>query len=120
MEQGKMPPYANPVILDAIKSAQEAAQEDDYREGLIAAYLENKDECCILELWVQALGNEYTKPTKKDSNDLSLILQSLGWERDSKPTRTANYGVQKLYRRTSAREVKNEEALDILDDELPM
>lgn len=120
MDQGKMPPYANPVILDAIKSAQEAAQEDDYREGLIAAYLENKDECCILELWVQALGNEFSKPTKKDSNDLSLILQSLGWERDSKPTRTANYGVQKLYRRTSAREVKNEEVLDILDDELPM
>lgn len=119
MDQGKMPPYANPVILDAIKSAQEAAQEDDYREGLIASYLENKDECCILELWVQALGNDFSKPSKKDSNEIALILQSLGWE-STERKRTAHYGQQRIWRRIKPREVKNAEVIDELMDDLPI
>jgi predicted P-loop ATPase len=119
MEQGKMPAYADKSILDDIKSAQNAAQEDDYREGMITAYLESKVECCIMEIWVQALKNDFLKPSKKDSNDIALMLQSQGWE-SCERKRTAAYGQQRIWRRSEPLETKNAEALDEIDDELPL
>ena len=58
------------------------AVEDDYRVGMIEDYVQDKTEVCIMELWKYALCNEFTKPSRRESNDLSLILQSLGgWRR---------------------------------------
>lgn len=69
--------------------------------GMISAYLANKSEVCVLELWKNALDmGEYSKPTKKDSNEIALILQNFSeWEKQKKSKRFANYGVQKYWKR---------------------
>ena len=43
------------------------------------------------------MGNDYSKPTRKDSNELSLILQGLkGWNR-GKVERCTEYGNQQMW-----------------------
>ena len=67
---------------------------------MIAHYLDGRDEVCILELWQCALNNPMSKPTKKDSNEIALILQSSGeWERMEGKKRFTNYGVQTGWKR---------------------
>lgn len=98
-DKGDMKPYANRDLISEIKRQQLHAVEDDYRDGLILEYLQGRDEICILEIWKNALGNEYSKPTKRDSNDISLILQSTQqWERAEKPKRLDKFGLQKIWR----------------------
>ena len=80
-DEGKLQPYADRNLLADIREMQGKAVEDDYRVGMIEDYVGEKDRVCILELWKYALANEFTKPTRKESNELTLILQSLGWER---------------------------------------
>lgn len=93
-DEGKLEPYANREILSEIRAKQAQAVEDDYRTGMIEAYLKNRDKTCILELWQVALDNPYSKPTRRDSNDITLILQGLeGWERGI-VERYENYGTQ--------------------------
>ena len=61
---------------------------------MISAYLEDKKKVCIAELWVRALNGDLTKMTRKDSNDLVLIMQSIeGWERGP-VARFSGYGRQ--------------------------
>lgn len=119
MEHGKMLAYADLNILGEIKKAQSAAQEDDYREGMIESFLEVREECCIYEIWREALNNDHSKPSKKDSNDISLIFQSLGWivcERK----RINTYGQQRVWKRAKPKEIKGASTLDIFEDELPI
>lgn len=99
LDRGEMKPYADRNLLDEIIKAQRKATEEDYREGLIEDYLSNKKEICILELWRYALDNpEPSKPTKKDSNEISLIIQALGgWERAEKAKRIPGFGLQKYF-----------------------
>lgn len=100
-DKGEMLPFADNSLREKIKEMQSGAVEDDYRDGMIAAYLKDRDEVCILELWQKALDNPYTKPSKKDSNEISLILQATGvWRRDEKPKRIPTYGLQRIWRRT--------------------
>ena len=48
---------------------------------MIESYLIDKTRVCRLELWQKALQNEYSKPTRKDSQDLTLIMQQFDdWE----------------------------------------
>ena len=96
---GEMLPYASKELRNIIRQKQSDAVEDDYREGMIRDYLEDKAEVCILEIWQQALKmGEFSKPTKKDSNEISLILQNFDeWEKQDKPKRLPNYGVQKVW-----------------------
>jgi predicted P-loop ATPase len=97
-DEGKLQPYADRDLLETIKKMQEQAVEDDYRVGMIENYVKNKNSVCILELWKNALDNEFTKPTRRESNEIALILQSLsGWERDEKPTRSNEYGLQRFW-----------------------
>ena len=60
---------------------QSQAVEDDYRVGMIESYIKSRDKVCVMELWQNALANDFSKPTRRDSNEITLILQSLGWER---------------------------------------
>lgn len=102
-DKGEMLPFADKRLLKEIKKYQNEAVEDDWREGLITAYLEDKYKVCILELWQKALGNEFSKPTRKDSNDIVLILQKLGeWKRSETPERLPPYGLQKVWQRIRA------------------
>lgn len=110
-DKGKLKPYADKSLMKEIKIAQDEAVEDDYRVGMIEDFLSTHTETCILQLWKEALQNEFTKPTKKDSNDIALILQSLGWKRDEKTLRRGCYGVQRWWRR------ENEDFEEIITDD---
>lgn len=97
-DSGDLKPYADQSILSEIRRRQENAMEDDYMVGMIRNYLERKAEVCVIEIWQNALDNRFTKPTRKDSNDISLVLQSIdGWERSEKAKRTPEYGIQKMW-----------------------
>lgn len=109
--EGKMQPSAKPELADIIRNKQSDAVEDDYRVGMIEKYLEDKNEVCTMELWECALG-EYYKPTKRDSNEIGLIMQSFdGWEKHPKTRRTDKYGPQRVW----VRSIFNSENKDIPD-----
>ena len=93
-DKGELQPYADRSLIENIREIQSQAVEDDYRVGLIESYLATKNSVCVLQLWREALDNQFTKPTRKESNELTLILQSIGgWER-GKVIHHAHYGNQ--------------------------
>ncbi len=81
-DEGKLQPYADRNLLEDIRKMQGQAVEDDYRVGMVEDYVKGREKVCIMELWKYALDNEFSKPTRRESNELTLILQSIGgWER---------------------------------------
>lgn len=98
--EGKAQPFINPELLGDVRAAQRAATEEDWREGAIEAYLADKTQTCILDLWENALGNaSFTKPSKKDSNEIGLIMQNIpGWTRIG-TQRMGKYGAPKCWGR---------------------
>lgn len=113
-DKGEMLPFADKKLLKVFQEYQNEAVEDDYRCGLITDYLEKREEVCILEIWERALKNEYAKPTKKDSNDIALILQSMDEWKKAGIKRTQEYGVQKYWVRV--KNYKQEQIQDALND----
>lgn len=101
LDSGEMKPYADRDLVAVIREMQAAAVEDDYRVGMIEDYLEERTEVCVLEIWQNALKmGEFSKPSKKDSTEIALILQGFdGWEKQPKVKRFANFGVQKWWRK---------------------
>lgn len=99
-QKGELPPVLDKSILPEAQYRQECALEDDYRAGMIKAYLDDKAEgesVCIIELWQEALGESF-KPTRKDSNELALIMQSApGWIKVPSVQRTSRWGVQRCW-----------------------
>ena len=101
---GELHPYAKRELLEVIRRKQAMAVEDDYRVGMIEAYLDSKDEkgnernaVCILEVWQEAL-KEYGKPSRKDSSELSAIMDTIpGWIKSSRSIRLGKYGVQRVW-----------------------
>lgn len=99
-EKGKIPAYADRSILEDIRQKQAEAEEDDYRIGAITDWLEQRQDACSIQLWVEALNGEQSRFTKKDSSDISLIMSRLpGWERVEKAKRFGAYGPQKYWKR---------------------
>lgn len=98
-DAGKIPPYADRSLIGEIRLRQNEAVEDDFRVGLISDYLATHTEVCILELWKNALKmGEFSKPTKKDSNEIAVILQGMdGWEKAENVKRFPDYGVQRYW-----------------------
>ena len=106
-DKGELQPYANRNLLKEIRAKQEEAVEDDYRIGMIETYLKNKDKVCVMELWRYALKNEFSKPTRKDSNEITLILQSIGgWSR-GKVEHHIDFGNQLFWNKTDEERFKN-------------
>ncbi|MEG2380810.1 MAG: virulence-associated E family protein [Oscillospiraceae bacterium] len=100
MDMGEMPAVAKQDLQAVVRSAQDNATEEDYRKGQIEEFLRSRDETCVIDVWEHALKGEYTKPTKKDSNEIALILNSLeGWKRAEKNKRILGYGVQMYWSR---------------------
>lgn len=97
---GKLAPCADRTLVEVIRQKQQEAVEDDYRVGMISAYLANKSEVCVLELWKNALDmGEYSKPTKKDSNEIGLIMQNFSeWEKQKNAKRFSNFGLQRWWK----------------------
>lgn len=119
-DKGELLPYADRAILDEIREKQAEACEEDYRVGLIEDYLKRKDVTCILDLWKNALDNDFSKPTRKESNEITLIMQSMnGWKK-SKYERFGEYGTQMCWRKT--KEKANDEMFEgfqEIKDDLP-
>lgn len=102
----RIPPFVDRSLIQMARGEQKKAVEEDYREGLIQDYLEDKTEICILELWEKALDNgAFVKPTKKDSNEIALIMQNMeGWTKENKPKRFPCYGVQRYWTKSLTKE----------------
>lgn len=114
-DEGKLKPYANRDLLKEIREKQEEAVEDDYRVGMIESYLSNKDKVCIMELWKNALENEYSKPTRRESNEITLILQSIGgWER-GKIEKHKSFGNQLTWNKKTSEKLKDLPDIDVND-----
>ena len=115
-DEGKLQPYADRNLLEDIRKMQGQAVEDDYRVGMIEAYIKNKDKVCILELWQHALDNQFSKPTRRESNEIALILQSFnGWVRDDKPSRSNEYGLQRFWHKTNEAKFEELPPIDVTD-----
>lgn len=114
-DKGELQPYADRNLLEDIRAKQEQAVEDDYRVGMIEDYIKNKDKVCIMELWKFALDNEFSKPTRRESNEITLILQSIGgWER-GKIERHNAFGNQMFWYRTTKRDFEPIDDSDLPD-----
>ncbi len=112
-DKGEMKPFADRSLLSEIKKAQQSAVEDDYRDGLIDEYLSDKTEVCILQIWKNALGNEFSKPSKKESNEIALYLQGLcEWEKKNNTKRFGDFGMQRYWERKSDKQKTTEDILD--------
>lgn len=96
-DAGKMPPYADRSLTDEIRKHQEEAVEDDYREGMIEAYIEGKDRVSIIEIWREGLKIEFERPTRKESNEIAMYLDSTGRWKNVGPRMTKKYGNQKTW-----------------------
>lgn len=94
-DKGELKPFADRQLIDVIRNNQSRAVEDDYREGLIEEYLKDKEEVCVLQIWKYAFDNERSKPSKKDSNEIALILNKVeGWEKQKRMKRFGEFGPQ--------------------------
>lgn len=107
---GEMQSYAKRELLDVIRQAQSDAEEDDWRVGTIQEYLETEKKSptstvCVIELWHRALGEPLEKkPGRADSIEIAKIVNELpGWERCQKPVRLQQWGLQKVWRKTTAK-----------------
>lgn len=104
-DEGKLPAFADRTLYEVIRAQQAQSVEDDWRVGMIESYLNVKDidEVCVLDLWQNALNyGQYSKPDKKDSTEISLIMQNFPeWEKQKKRKRVGTYGVQMCWKRRS-------------------
>ena len=117
-DEGKLQPYADRNLLEDIRKMQGQAVEDDYRVGMVENYVKNKEKVCILELWKYALDNEFSKPTRRESNELTLILQSIGgWERGKVEHHHA-FGNQLMWVNNNSK--RFEDLPPINEDDLPI
>lgn len=100
LDKGEMSPVADKSLIRDIRRQQSNAVEDDFREGLIRDYLDGHNKVCILELWQKALNNDFTKPNRRDSNDIATMLQNFSeWEKCDTAERIPPYGIQKVWKR---------------------
>lgn len=91
--EGMLSPTPDYTLEKEIKEAQQSATEHDYRIEAIKNYLYGRDKTCVLALWQHALGEKYTKPTRKDSTEIGLIMQQMeGWERPNSTIFIEGYG----------------------------
>lgn len=89
-------------LTDTILEKQQAAEEDDWREGMIEDYLSSKsagDSVCAVELYQEALQmGSLSKPTPAESGAIGLIMQKFPmWKRTSKALRFRKYGVTRAW-----------------------
>ena len=108
--KGKLLPYASPELREEIRTAQEAAMEDDWRIGAIERYLEREkfdpgSAVSVVELWHRALNEpEESKPQRKDSIEITqIMLQIPGWEKSDKASVRTQWGPQKVFIKVGTR-----------------
>ena len=91
----------NHILSEEIKAQQAEAACDDWRIGVIEAYLRDKTSVCLLQVWYEALGKFSTgKMSQKESRELAEILvKQFGWERGKVEKFGGAYAKQKAFHR---------------------
>lgn len=94
-------PLADVALLSTIKEEQAAAEQDDWREGLIEQYLNGKEKVCLIEVWQRALYPDrspyYPEMSRRDAYALSAIIcNKMGWVRGN-VSDFGDYGRQKSF-----------------------
>jgi len=107
-KEGKLQPFAKKEVLTAIREAQDAAMEDDWRQGAIEQYLEDQKKSpnstvTVIELWHRALNEpEDSKPTRKDSIEITQIITSIpGWIQGQNKITVVPWGRQRYFRKNN-------------------
>jgi hypothetical protein len=79
-------------------------QEEDPRVGLIQEWLDHtdSDKVCAVQLWREALGNEYGEPRRSDIREIHDIMRNAvaDWVPVGK-RRCGAYGVQRCYEKVA-------------------
>ena len=79
----------------------EAAQQDDWRQGMIEEYLKDKNRTCLIQVWQEALfpdrAPHFPELKRRDANTLTAIIcNKMGWVRGNAEN-FDGYGKQKSY-----------------------
>jgi len=104
-KNGELKPHVDHRLQAIVREHQNAATEDDYRVGIIEDYLDRKvksfgsPEVSIIEIWEVALQLEHAKKTRKDADEIAMILTKLGWAQH-RQGRTSDYGKQNLWQKS--------------------
>ena len=61
-----------------------------------------RETVCTLEIWCECLYRDRAGLRRSDSNELTAILERLGWKRREKKERIPLYGMQYLFERGDA------------------
>ena len=61
--------------------------------------LVERDSVCVSEVWYELYGNELQKKRRRDSTDIVISLQKLGWKATDQRSPIVAYGRPKLYRK---------------------
>jgi putative DNA primase/helicase len=61
-----------------------------------------RETVCTLEIWCECLYRDRANLRRSDSNELTAILERLGWKRREKKERIPLYGMQYLFERGDA------------------
>lgn len=99
--------FAKRELVDVYREQQDAARQDDWREGAIESYLADKSPgefVCIRELTNKALaiGGIGHDPSVVESKDLGMIMARMdGWEKSDRHY-FPEYGRQRSWQKTSA------------------
>lgn len=101
-------PVPSYILSEEIKAQQTNAACEDWRVGIIEAYLKDKTSVCLLQVWYEALGMFASgKMSQKESRELAEILvNQFGWERGNVENFGAAYKKQKSFHRPRIREVR--------------
>lgn len=92
-KKGLLPTVSDVTLSEEIFARQESATEYDYRTDVIREYLKGRTRVCVLQLWQQALGEKYSRPSRRDSAELGLIMQQMkGWVTSNSTLYFEGYG----------------------------
>jgi predicted P-loop ATPase len=93
-----------------LEERQSCFLQEDVDAGVILSFMQDTDKklVCSIMLYKEALGNDFTKPKRWETNEICDIVNQLiasgklnGWKRFDSPKRFFEYGTQKGWERVS-------------------
>ncbi len=107
--QGKISLKLPASLAEEVRERQRQFMQEDADAGLILSFVQNYagDRLCSRQLFKEALGNEFIKPQRWQTNEINDIMNQLirdkvltGWQYFSSPKRFGKeYGTQKGWER---------------------
>ena len=107
---GKVKLKLSPEMAAEVRARQRQFMQEDVDAGLILAFMQEYegDMVCSKQLFKEALGNEFVKPQRWQTNEINDIMNQLirdgtlaGWQYFDSPRRFTgtDYGTQKGWER---------------------